>query len=998
MRTLISLLFLLLFSLGVKAQYLRTVKFSKEETQLYNPIKGVYEDQKGYLWVYGLDGISRFNGQRFETIDELYPEAGLLPSKNCFSLSQSHGYLWIGTSASGLFGFDKKGSLKNFEELTARNSQLRSSRILQLQAFDDLLIILGEKGLEIFRKKGDLFVRENIPSANTEKITKTFVHKKALWLSDENSIEKLDLNNFEILNHYNYKQASFFTSPNGILWLTYLQEDTKLAYYSTEKEGWVLNDFQPYENYKLERKFSMLDNNRLISFGITDLFLQVAYLDQARIEHINEEESGLADEKFIRDSYQDRQGRNWLFGNELYLLPNESQITTEFTSAEGDEVLDMIISPKKVIASIRNKGLLIYNKKEKSKKILDSGNSRLADNFIGQLVDFRNGRIGLCMMNYFQIYEESKGFGKAYEFPGIIRSAHETENYYWVGGFKSLFRINKSTGDIKELEKPSLLAAEGSAINDIFPLGADSLMIATANDKMMKFDLIDEVFDIEEYFKGLVMDSFRTARTIDADLSPSGKKMAIATDVGIFYVKNGKRHQAPMKRTSYSNIVFHSDTILYATSKSQIYRINVETDAVASFDKLDGINNKYFAIRSSYRDDQGNLYFGGDQGVDKISDYKYSRSDSKSSLILDQLFLNGLPQFPEQNDLHTVPSNIQVVELKLNSPKNFSLEPMLLQTKFSNDTEWNTLSSNESFTLYNPSPGKMAPKFRLVDQNGKVASQETTVKLFVQQSWYKKPIFWIFTILFCSVLSAIFFFRYNKKKNDRKVLNLKLQEELASLKLTSLNAQMNPHFIFNALSSIQHLIASNEPEVAEEYLSKFSKLLRHVIQYASYENVSLAQEEKFIRNYLELELLRFDKAFSYKISNDIKEPSKVMIPPFFIQPQIENAIKHGLLSREKGGHIHIAFAGSGNGVKITIEDNGIGRKAASKQTRLRQENTKKGNFITQERIDNLNKLNYKSSYQIEDLLQGGKSIGTRVILEFENEPKNQNEQTSSRNH
>jgi len=110
-----------------------------------------------------------------------------------------------------------------------------------------------------------------------------------------------------------------------------------------------------------------------------------------------------------------------------------------------------------------------------------------------------------------------------------------------------------------------------------------------------------------------------------------------------------------------------------------------------------------------------------------------------------------------------------------------------------------------------------------------------------------------------------------------------------------------------------------------------------------------------------------------------------MIPPFFIQPQVENAIKHGFNDEGKKNILLIQIQEKDAMIVITIEDNGQGRENAQEKNIFTQSGTKKGNLLTKERIDNLNKLNYESSYQVEDLLVDGKPGGTRVTLEFERE-------------
>ena len=253
------------------------------------------------------------------------------------------------------------------------------------------------------------------------------------------------------------------------------------------------------------------------------------------------------------------------------------------------------------------------------------------------------------MMNYFQIYDESLGFGRAYELPGITRSALETKEVIWVGGFKSLFKIDKKTHKISEFKKPSVLADVGSPINDIYQSDPEGLTIITANDGILRFDLRSEEFGIEDFILSMMRDSLRQSRILDADVSPSGRRTATATDKGVFYQEKGREYDLSLKMASYHNVAFYSDSILYVSSQNRLFRIDLETKDIVTLDQLQGISNDYFKIRSNYKDKEGRLYFGGNQGIDMINEDVYFRATKSKPILLDQLIYNGVPQYPKQD-------------------------------------------------------------------------------------------------------------------------------------------------------------------------------------------------------------------------------------------------------------------------------------------------------------------------------------------------------------
>ncbi len=227
-----------------------------------------------------------------------------------------------------------------------------------------------------------------------------------------------------------------------------------------------------------------------------------------------------------------------------------------------------------------------------------------------------------------------------------------------------------------------------------------------------------------------------------------------------------------------------------------------------------------------------------------------------------------------------------------------------------------------------------------------------------------------------------------QQTKEREDMLIKLNKDLATSQLTSLRSQMNPHFIFNALNSIQQFILMGEVKEAIKYLSKFSKLQREVLNNCEQNFITLEAEIEMITLYLQLEQLRFDKNFSYDIiCNDPVTPSEIKIPSMMLQPFVENAIWHGLIPKEGRKHINIQFALLPEElICCTIEDNGIGREASAKRKLLSGYNnhTSKGFSLVMERLYILRK-HYQQTFDLEvgDLLdEKGAVSGTSVKLKL----------------
>ncbi len=243
----------------------------------------------------------------------------------------------------------------------------------------------------------------------------------------------------------------------------------------------------------------------------------------------------------------------------------------------------------------------------------------------------------------------------------------------------------------------------------------------------------------------------------------------------------------------------------------------------------------------------------------------------------------------------------------------------------------------------------------------------------------KRNVVFIFALaafLIMLTIGGFFYIRHRNLEENKQTLQLELR---------SLRSQMNPHFIFNSLSSIHRYIWSNNQEEASDYLTKFSKLMRLILDNTQHTFVSLNKELESLRLYLDLESLRCNGIFDYriKVAPDIHD-EEVLIPPMILQPYVENAIWHGLVhkSNEKG-QLDIGIRLEGRSLVCTITDNGIGRKRAMEiKARKGKTHTSVGMKVTQGRIDLIRKINNKdASVVVTDLEDTtGEPTGTLVTI------------------
>lgn len=238
--------------------------------------------------------------------------------------------------------------------------------------------------------------------------------------------------------------------------------------------------------------------------------------------------------------------------------------------------------------------------------------------------------------------------------------------------------------------------------------------------------------------------------------------------------------------------------------------------------------------------------------------------------------------------------------------------------------------------------------------------------------------FVIDTILFLTALA------YRDRQSEVERINLKIKNAENEHKI--LRLQMNPHFIFNCLNSINLYIEKNDSDLASSYLSKFSQLMRLSLVHSRKEKIVLAEEITVLKLYLEMETMRFKGKLNYVFEIDENvDVDFIEIPPMLIQPHIENAIWHGLMHKNEGGKISININQDfvAQTLNIVIEDNGVGReKAAELKSKAAEKEKSYGTLITNERIAIFNqKFNANTMIHIEDLYNEDNSpAGTRVIL------------------
>ncbi len=377
---------------------------------------------------------------------------------------------------------------------------------------------------------------------------------------------------------------------------------------------------------------------------------------------------------------------------------------------------------------------------------------------------------------------------------------------------------------------------------------------------------------------------------------------------------------------------------------------------------------------------QNHLWLGTKQGLFKIA--LPIRPQAETQILLIR-FESGNAKRPFKDGMEILYDNRQLSFLF--DFFNYSFDNLRLVAQLDGPLPWKGSSLSGQLNFQNLPSGSYTLQLKVVDEAGLELPGHRTLKFQILPAFWET---WWFKLLAILAISAIILVvtgltvRYYRRKDAEAN---RLQQLIASYKITALQSQMNPHFVSNALTAIQNLILSENIKEANNYLTKFSRMLRQVLELSSRPTISLENELAIIRLNVELEALRFSQKFDFQVMDESQTPlNQLFIPTLITQPFVENAIWHGLLPlpKDQKGHLVIRIQRENEKTMISIEDNGMGRR---KKIAENQEKKSLSQLLTISRIENLNRILGKEDCAIEiiDLEnEAGEPAGTKVVLTF----------------
>ncbi|MFI5204106.1 MAG: histidine kinase [Flavobacteriales bacterium] len=421
---------------------------------------------------------------------------------------------------------------------------------------------------------------------------------------------------------------------------------------------------------------------------------------------------------------------------------------------------------------------------------------------------------------------------------------------------------------------------------------------------------------------------------------------------------------------------------------------NQKVRTVKHIARESGFHGMEAVVRSGARDFDGSIWIGTVNGLYRIFPKQlndpfrvapeiHAKNISLLNVPIEKTvyandFLNGIQL---NTPLFTHTENQLSFEAVALFPQNPDALSYSWRLKGLEET-WNKWQPTARSSYTNLPPGEYELQVKVLNHENLLTRQSTIFRFAIDAPYWKKA--WFVLLVYGGgilVIISIFILitSGSRRKNRRKNERLTMEKNIVSLRQKALRLQMNPHFIFHSLNGIQNLVINKQEENARQYISRFSRLMRDMVELASAENITLYAEVESLKNYLELEKLSRDNSFQYSIEiGENVEDELVVIPPLILQPLAENALVHGFRNMKTGGFISIHITQQKEIITILIEDNGEGYEEGKKDPSSPGK-TSTALKVTRERLE----LHYpgRYSFKIENVSNENRT-GTRVSIQL----------------
>lgn len=961
MRLFHFILFILLLVCKVPlvsiAQELFPLHLDDKNTLPTNVVYNMAQDSNGFIWMATDEGLLQYDGFNYKVYKSIIQTS--IPGSHI--QMDRYGRVWY-ENFDGYLYYVKDGKMKGIV-------QRPPSDYVPYGITDNHLFVVQKKGVDVYDIKTlELIKTIALPSYIPEHAT---VKDNAYYFITDHVIYKID-DQLKVTTQSFFKDKSFrvkyIYSYRDQLYVVSKHNDDRSIYFFDTKLNFIKSITIDQVNYI---QGSTVIDDKIIIYTSQGAF---AYNEHGEVMWGKD---GLLSKYSISSIIKDYQNNYWVSttNSGVYIIP---------------EMENKLYRLGQYLPHVIAKTTDGYWVGTQTGELL-----MLDDQFkIKNIVQQNDEKIPISYIKYDSINNWS-----------VIAS----KGFYFIKdqNFKQQKHINVALKQIVTIDDKYLAyAASGYALlyqKDNAPAGMQSVW--------------DEYFEQEKTYNiPNTSHLLKNLRAKSIDYNAAQQKIVIATNTGLYILTPTGTKEILINKTSfYAHQVFWIGDVIYALdTKGNFFKITnesvfellnaqlgVETFEIKKIKKYgDQIllsGSQFIIIYNTKTQKQSRSQFNF--GINTIRDFIWEQHH----LLI--LTVDGILKIPIEDGKQHVNPRFFINKLYVNekvidwnkslefsyNDNNIKIDYSLLEYAGNhislfyriNGGNW-MMTSKQNRILEFPSlsPGKYVIEF-MVDDN--VIPE--TVNFEIGLPFWKA---WWFYILIISIIGGGIYIYFRREshlmRQQISLLNdkVELEKNLSKSVLTTIKSQMNPHFFYNALNTIQAYIFTNDKEKANSYLAKFSKLTRIVLEMSEKETVALHEEINSIKIYLDLEKMRFPENFDYVINIDEEvDTDLIEIPPMLIQPYVENAIKHGLLHRAGMKLLHLTFEVVEERLKITVDDNGIGRaQAEAMKARRNIQHQSFASKANEKRIEILNQMNDHKIYIniVDKYNENQEAEGTRVEL------------------
>ncbi len=988
-------------------------KFSDDEGLPNNLFTEIIQDRYGLLWMVGLDGLARFDGYSVKSYRHNHLDSTTLSGNKLSTIYEDRkGRLWIGVFGSGVDVSDPAREVfkrVGFPIPAADRLSLRINDITEDQrgviwiASNLGLFICTEEGNEfIIRRAADIlknFKAYEIFTSSTVLLADTsgriFIGTdKGLILYDPSSPGLVQTG--DELGLPAARVTDIETDRHGVIWVAFSHTDHRLYFADSAAKQFHSFTSIPFRRAGGDLRIAFDLDNRMwglvfgdqaygFDFRDSTLFLQSA---------VN---SDIAHERFFRKPFVDHSGNAWLpvEGFNIYAYPKGFK-TFKHPYAFHQSNSCIYGAEDKLYFGYREKGIVIASITTGTTTHLSTTQPDVQSipvDHIQDILRLKDGHILMAGFGTIFTIQPEGGVVSSFPLGGTNRALYQDRlGRIWIGGYAGLHLFSPESGILKTYA-PAIEDGQAHFIQTIVEDHVGNLWFASDLRGLCRLNTttweVTQFLPIEGD-----RDAMPSISVLDLALDHQGNIWA-ATDVALvkfnpvtFQIKAYNHHDG-LESDYISSVVCTKDGAIWLSTHAGISRFDPEKNTFTNYSRKDGLSNVSYYTRSRFYADDGMLYFGGKNGVDYFHPDRLRTNETSPIMFLSSLKIDNrrtISGYSLQQDQMPLELTYQdkLLEFEISGLHYAGQEDVTYQYKMEGlHEEWVDLGRERTILFSNLPPGKYLFKARASSADGIWSASELRIPLYISPPFYATAWFtWLSALLILGGVVGIIRYReFAIKRKDK--LEAEVKQKLIELERRALQAQMNPHFIYNCMNSIQQFMILHDMEGAMKYLTKFSRLLRNVMHFSAQHRIPLSEEIVLIKDYLDLESMRFPDKFTYaiQIAENINTHA-IEIPPFFIQPQVENAIRHGLLRKQTPGHLRIEMTSTDDHLRITVEDNGIGRDAARKlrmaETTLHES---RGLAILEERLTHIAGNENIIPFKVTDLFDNHhQPAGTRVEI------------------